>query len=691
MLKQFYGAFAGSAAIGMATLFSLPASAELRQLIDEPTLQAVAQELSGEAAKRNLDTVTLYHRTRASKQFRQAAEHIRDELRSYGYRDARILEYPADGKTMYGTQKSRPAWDVNFAELWELQENQNGEWTRAKKLGDWDAIPLTLAQDSLSGEATARLVDIGAGTSASDYDGKGISGSFVLTSSQPGAVVDLAIAEHGAAGIISYAPNQRSAWWKEDDRLVRWGHLSSFPETEAFAFMISLGEARRLQARLASGEELRFHGKVDAYHDRRGKYSSVTASIPGADKSLRKQEIIFTCHLDHPRPGANDNASGCVAILEAARTLKKLIGEGRIERPKRTLRFLWPAEIEGSLIYLNADPKAAKRIKANIHLDMVGGNQNTKAVFRISGGPESLPSFISDLAHEIGAFVNTQTDIHAAGGVTEFPLTAPEGGKESFLALMEGIDLGSDHQIFNEGSWRIPGIYLHDWPDRYIHTNYDSAANIDPTKLKRAAFIALTTGLYLADMDQSDAMPMLLLLRRNAFSRAHTLEERLIANPTDAIAIRHVHWLREHAKIDSISDFADVSEDDKAAAHEFVRRLAELTGGKEQSTDASTGVIYARNPDVKGPMGAFGYSYLNDKMGDAAQALALPNHTGTSVDGRLLGGGIFTYETLNLVDGKRSTSDIHDWLTATLAPVPLTVVEEYLAALEEIGVLHEVE
>ncbi|NOX96052.1 MAG: DUF4910 domain-containing protein, partial [Alphaproteobacteria bacterium] len=506
-----------------------------------------------------------------------------------------------------------------------------------------------------------------------------------------GAVVDLAIAEHGAAGIISYAPNQRSAWWREDDRLVRWGHLSSFPETEAFAFMISLGEARRLQARLAAGEELRFHGKVDAYHDRRGKYSAVTASIPGADKSLRKQEIIFTCHLDHPRPGANDNASGCVAILEAARTLKKLIGEGRIERPKRTLRFLWPAEIEGSLIYLNADPKAAKRIKANIHLDMVGGNQNTKAVFRISGGPESLPSFISDLAHEIGAFVNTQTDIHAAGGVTEFPLTAPEGGKESFLALMEGIDLGSDHQIFNEGSWRIPGIYLHDWPDRYIHTNYDSAANIDPTKLKRAAFIALTTGLYLADMDQSDAMPMLSLLRRNAFSRAHTLEERLIANPTDAIAIRHVHWLREHAKIDSISDFADVSEDDKAAAHEFVRRLAELTGGEEQSTDARSGAIYARNPDVKGPMGAFGYSYLNDKMGDAAQALALPNHTGTSVDGRLLGGGIFTYETLNLVDGKRSTSDIHDWLTATLAPVPLTIVEEYLAALEEIGVLHEVE
>jgi aminopeptidase YwaD len=694
MAKPFSGVISASvsgaaALIGAAAMIlPLPASAELRALMDEPDLQAIAQELSGETAKRNLDTVTLYHRTRASRQFRQAAEHIRDQLRSYGIDNARILEFPADGKTMFGTQKSRPAWDVNFAELWELRKNQEGEWVRAKKLGDWDAIPLTLAQDSLSGEATAGLVDIGAGTKPSDFEGKDVSGRFVLTSSQPGAVADLAVGEYGAAGIISYAPNQRTAWWKEDDRLVRWGHLSSFPDVETFAFMISLGEARRLQQSLQAGEELRFHGKVDAGHDRRGKYSFVTASIPGADRALRKQEIIFTCHLDHPRPGANDNASGCVAILEAARTAQKLIDEGRIKRPKRTLRFLWPAEIEGSLIYLNAMPDAAKRIKANIHLDMVGGDQNTKAVFRVSGGPESLPHFISDLGHEVGAFVNAQSDIHAGGGDTPFPLTAPEGGKESFLALMQGIDLGSDHQIFNEGSWRIPGIYLHDWPDRYIHTNFDSAANIDPTKLKRAAFIGLTTALYLADMDAGDASPMLSLLRRNALARARTLEERLTkANPADANAIRRVHWLREHAKIDSITDFAELADDDRAAAHEFIDALAALTGGGAQPSGNTNGVVYERNPNIKGPMSAFGYSYLADHLGDEAQSLALPGYAAYDGDGRMIGGGVFTYEALNLVDGKRSAGDIRAWLTATLAPVPRAAVEDYLAALEQIGVL----
>jgi hypothetical protein len=34
-------------------------------------------------------------------------------------------------------------------------------------------------------------------------------------------------------------------------------------------------------------------------------------------------------------------------------------------------------------------------------------------------------------------------------------------------------------------------------PQHYIHTNFDTAANIDPTKLKRAAFIGAASGYFL--------------------------------------------------------------------------------------------------------------------------------------------------------------------------------------------------
>ena len=38
--------------------------------------------------------------------------------------------------------------------------------------------------------------------------------------------------------------------------------------------------------------------------------------------------------------------------------------------------------------------------------------------------------------------------------------------------------MGSDHQIYTEGSFGIPAIYLNDWPDRFIHTTGDTAAKV---------------------------------------------------------------------------------------------------------------------------------------------------------------------------------------------------------------------
>ncbi|HNP35971.1 MAG TPA: DUF4910 domain-containing protein [Woeseiaceae bacterium] len=654
--------------------------ADLFDLIPEHTLQQIAAETSGETAKRNLDAITVQHRMRASKQFEAATQTIVTALKDYGLDEVAVLEYPADGKSMLGTQKSRPVWDVRFAELWEVRPD-GAELQRVRRLGDWDAVPLTLAEGSLSGEVTSSLVDIGTGKEDADYANKNLSGKLVLTSSQPEAVVERAVGELGAAGIISYAPNQESAWWKEDDRLVRWGHLGAFAQTKSFAFMISLGEARQLQQRLAAGETILLHAKVDASHER-GKYRFASAAITGSDKA--DEDIHFSCHLDHPRPGANDNASGCVAILEVARTLNALISNGILPRPSRTIRFLWPAEIEGSIIYLSQQ-KDTSHIKANIHMDMVGGAPVTKSVFRISGGPYSVPSFISDLGHEIGTFVNDQTLRYASGESAAFPLVAPEGGKEPQMALMEGLDMGSDHDVFFEGSWRIPGLYLHDWPDRYIHTNFDLAANIDPTKLKRAAFTGAVSAWFLANMSDKDVPAVLALLERNALLRSAELAERLPKLPdADISAVTNVHFAVERKKVHSVEPFATLSEADHAAAVAYLEKLQSLVSPTHSPAPTNrNNVVYKRNPDILGPMSGFDYSYLEDKFGKANTAkLQLPSHAT-----REGSGDEFTYEALNFVDGKRTISDIRDWLVAELGEVPLEYVVEYLAALEKIEVI----
>ena len=184
--------------VAVISLATAVASADIRDLVPLGVLKQIAEEVSGEAAKRNLDTITLQHRMRASSQFDAATAHILAQLEHYGLQEVKRLTYPADGKTMFGTQKSRPVWDVRSAELWEMREI-DGDLIRVRRLGDWNSVPLSLAQDSLSGDVITTLVDIGAGTTDADYAGKDIEGKLVLTSSQPGSVVEKAVGELGAA------------------------------------------------------------------------------------------------------------------------------------------------------------------------------------------------------------------------------------------------------------------------------------------------------------------------------------------------------------------------------------------------------------------------------------------------------------------------------------------------------------
>jgi hypothetical protein len=654
-------------------------------MLDATVVAALAHELSGESAKRNLETISQSHRMRAGSGYRAAAEHVAAQLRSYGLDDVEILQFPADGKTMFGTQKSRLSWDARSAELWELEKSTTG-WIRAARIGDWESTPLSLAEDSDAGDVTTDLVDVGAGTNDADYRGKDVRGKLVLVSSQPDAVQALAVERLGAAGIISYAQNQRTAWWGEDDSLLRWGHLDSFASKPTFAFMVRPVQARAWQARLAAGETVRLQARVDAGRHV-GSYDIVSARIPGSDPALTAQEVAFTCHLDHPRPGANDNASGCATILEVARTFAILIREGKLPRPARTLRFLWPPEIEGTTILLNARPDITARLVAAIHMDMVGGGPETKAVFRVTRSPASLPTFVNDVAEIVADFVNEQTLAHASGATATYPLTAPGGGKEALLAYADEFTPGSDHIVLTDGGFRIPSVYLNDWPDRYIHTDRDLPANIDPTKLERAGFIGASTGWYLANLAGADTDQLLGVINQKRLVRTARMLGRGNTLRGDEVAVlQRFHWAYERELVESIGRFAALTGEQRNAVARQIDELARLygDGGVVPDSRGTTAIVYKRNENPKGPMSVFGYDYLADHLGrPKADALALLQYEGLRAEGES-----YALEALNFVDGKRSVQAIRDALAAEFGPVPLEHVAEYLAALETIGVLH---
>ncbi len=746
------------AMIGAGVVFAGAARAQKPPLLPEKDVVALANELSGETAKRNLEGIARFHRQRGSRGFHEAAELVAERLRAYGLSDVAILQFPADGKIFYATQRSRPAWDAEVGELWEVKEvkevnevkeksesraSEKGEKSRSlaalgmtqggmpsgeKKLASYEAEPVVLAEDSESADVTAELVDVGEGTKESDYAGKDVKAKIVLVSAQPGAVQDLAVGKFGAVGIVSYAQNQKTAWWGEDENLIRWGHLETFSTNKTFGFMVSLKTARAMKERLGKGEKIRLHAVVKA-GQHAGNYEVVTATIPGADAKLKEEEIAFSCHLDHQRPGANDNASGCVTILEAARTLQKLINEGELARPARTIRFIFPPEIEGTLALLNgprgsfqtwdidetfggpferqipvrpkqfpsgvplggySGPELAKRIKAVVHMDMVGGGAETKAVFHVTRGPMSLPSFVHDVAWAFAEFVNEESYKFAATGEAKYPMVAPEGGKEPLRAEYSAYTMGSDHDVYQDSSFGIPAIYLNDWPDRYIHTNFDTAANIDPTKLKRAAFIGAASGYFLAGMDESGAKGALRFVE--AFRLQRGTETELRAKQVMDADAQNLTWHYLDAAIEianSIKRIVPNSITVSEIAFEGAIPL-KLSEGYKKPVGASNGagaVKYKRMQSPRGPLAVFGYDYFEAEWAKFAyvkkpQLLAYQGLWGVGEE--------YAYEVLNFADGKRNVQEIRDAVSAEYGPVPLETVVEYLRALEKIGVVEQV-
>ncbi|MEO8277135.1 MAG: M28 family peptidase [Thermoanaerobaculia bacterium] len=644
-------------------------------MLSDSETAALAQEISGATALRTVEGLSRLHRMRGSQAFEAAGEIVLAELQRAGLADALRIVLPADGKVFYGTQRSRPAWNVRFAELWEI----DATGARIERLASWDESPLGLAQDSSTADVpNAGLVDVGAGTKESDYSGKEIAGRLVLTSSQPGAVAELAVGKLGAAGIVSWAQNQQQGWWGDDESLVRWGHLDTFARTKTFAFMVSPARARRLAARLAAGEDVRFSAQVDAT-TLPGAYSIPTATIVGVDAEVGKEEIVFSCHLDHPRPGANDNASGCATILEVARTLTKLIREGRLPPPRRTLRFVWPPEVEGTHALLVGRPEMAKNFRAAIHLDMVGGGPETKAVFHVTRGAASLPSFIYDLAEEQAKWLNEQTLAYATTGVASFPLLAAGGGKEPLRAEVADLTLGSDHEVYTDSSFGIPALYFNDWPDRYIHTDHDVPANLDATKLGRVAFLAAAAGWSLANLDENDATALWQIERVAALRRAATTSARQDRLPAaEAANLGRFAATEERAIAASTKRFLASPAAQVGDAAKFFATFDALVA-KPTTAAKKAGPVYRRNPAHPGTTFTFGYSWLPDHLDkERVSALRLPEFTGDRG-----GGDDYTYEALNLVDGKRSSLEIRDALSAIYGPVPLELVEEYLAALRE--------
>lgn len=662
--------------------------AQKTSLLPDAQLNAIVAEASGILAKESIAALGRFHRVQASAGFHQAANYVAMKAREYGLQEVKIDSFPADGVTPYNTFRSYYGWEAESAILSEVAP-------RREVIAKYPELRVALADYSNAAEVTTELIDVGAGTAEQDYAGKNVQGKIVLAGGGVAAVHQQAVEQRGAAGILSYQQNQTTGWSGDYVDNVRWGHLSPYNLQNKFAFMIALRQAREYQGRLQRGEKIRLHARVKA-RMQPGYFEVVSAIIPGTDPAAG--EIVFTCHLCHQLPGANDNASGAATILEDARLLAQLIQEGKLPRPRRTIRFIWPPEISGTMCYFARHPDLVNRMVAAIHMDMVGGNhQLTKAIFHLTQTPASLPSFVNDVAAVFGEYVIDGSRRAAMSGDFSDAIFSPGGNKEMLVADFQAFTMGSDHEVYQEGSFRIPTIYLNDWPDVFIHTNNDVPENMDATKLRRVAVIGASCGYFLASAGVNEAKILAgEILSRSGARQSRALQRALTLAPADFAEAQNIITQaarRERATLNSLSTLAREEQRLRRLLDNLSTSLNTREVEAQQllsrylpvSLSASlpatfTNFIPQRNPQVVGNLEVYYYDYLNDHLGGET-----PGELGRLAERP--NGGTLAYEMLNLVDGKRSVAEIRDILSAAYGPTPPAVILDYLKLLEKIGVL----
>ena len=458
-----------------------------------PIYEKIEKEVSGIVALNHVAEIARHHRIQASPGIRDACNYAIDALNGYGI-EAKLHSYPANDETYDWTSLRFQEWSCNDAWL-KLVESIR----EARYLARYSEEKIHVIQRSISTAPEGIIAEVAVpknhGEELEDYKGLDIKGKMVVVDGGQQRVHELAVEKLGALGLIydgMFVSPPVLLEGELDDALKYTSYWWSPEDIPSFGFVVTPRTGRWLRTLVNESETpVKVHCYVDAeLYD--GHLDNAVATISGETD----EEVIIIAHICHPQPCANDNASGCGAAMEAARVLNKLIKEGELPKPKRTIRLTLVPEMAGSYAYLAEREEDIPKMVAAINLDMVGEDQDqTGSVNIVHRTPDSLPSYVNAVIEAI--FAETQKEMGSLGGSTR---TA------SFRHAVGSFSGGSDHYIYSDPSVGIGCPFIAQWPDKFYHTSADSIEKVSPTSLKRAALITATYSYFIANADEKEVV-----------------------------------------------------------------------------------------------------------------------------------------------------------------------------------------
>jgi hypothetical protein len=391
------------------------------------------------AAMADVSALCRYDRYQASEGIATAADYVAERATEAGL-DVEVLHYP-NGSNWW-TYQGPPGWTPVSAALY---------------VGDTAVLcypeqPYALAAYSVA--TPSRSAEI---VPWSIMDGRDLTGALLVVD-RPDVPVFQALgyaAERGAVGVVADPLAGRA-----DREAGQVGRIELPPGSGLVAFSATSDQVASLCC--AAGTTARVTVTLSTAAT---TMPVVTGRLAGADDG----EFLLSAHLCHPRPSANDNASGVAALLGVARMLTAGYGP--------SVRFLWGPEFVGTAAYLHG---AVRRPTLALNVDMAGQYQDRcGSVLVIERSPDELPSFLSALAERCAALLPAAVRSYSGAVSCER------------WAWRATPHLGaSDHALLVAAPSRCPAVGLGHWPDRFNHSSADTLDKVDPAELRRTATIA---------------------------------------------------------------------------------------------------------------------------------------------------------------------------------------------------------
>jgi hypothetical protein len=464
---------------------SMPAQQrEDRTLLTHQQMNAIINEASGERAMHHVLELVPYQFVRPPSEYQghfRESEKLAAMAKEYGFSNVVIEDYPT-GQT----------WQPVVGELWatiQTRGNDPTDLTDQRKLYDIHDIPESLASTNVSGDISGELVSIGQGTVA-EIEGKDLKGKFALSLAPSGlAQIYQRAAGAGAIGVLGISaigPGTRAVDYPNE---IVSTNVAAQPGTAAWA--LSPRVARNLETALARGQSVRIRSLTKT-EQVPNKQELVHAEIPGDGSTT--QEVAIGGHLfeGYIKQGANDDNSGCALTLEIGRAYLKLVREGKLPKPKRTINFNWVQEISGTNAWFNAHPEKAKAIIGDLNFDMEGIRlAMSRSYWILQRTPDTFPSYINDIGQSMMEYVSElareRVRYRANGYVPSVEIASPNGSADAFYIKIDQHYGSSDHVTYMQHG--IPAVMFITWPDMWYHSSQDTPDKQDPTQYKRAAVV----------------------------------------------------------------------------------------------------------------------------------------------------------------------------------------------------------